>query len=111
MSEGYIVLAPIFMFTTFFSSSLISSKEWNCKICNCEINNNLIEKICINCNKPVINCSYSRNDNEIIPEHSINYFIVLCLNNGEKHYCCQSCAISDLKLFDSKIIGKIEKSD
>ena len=28
------------------------------------------EKICINCNKPVINCSYSRNDNEIIPEHS-----------------------------------------
>ena len=42
--------------------------------CNCEINNNLIEKICINCNKPVINCSYSRNDNEIISEHSINYF-------------------------------------
>ena len=86
-------------------------KKWNCKKCKCEINNILIEKICVNCKKPVTKCSYTRNDNEIIPEHKIEYFITVCFNNGEKHYCCRTCAISDLEIFDSKIIGKIEKSD
>ena len=85
-------------------------KKWNCKNCKCEINNKLIEKICVNCKKPVTKCSYSRNDNEI-SEHKIEYFITVCFNNGEKHYCCRTCAISDLEIFDSKIIGKIEKSD
>ena len=86
-------------------------RKWYCKNCNCEINNKLIEKICINCNKPVTNCSYSRNDKEIIPEHTIEYFITVCFNNGEKHYCGRNCAILDLEIFDSKIIGKIKESD
>ena len=71
----------------------------------------MIEKICGYCNKPVIKCSYSEMDYGIKPEHLLYYTNTLCFNNGEKHYCSRSCAVSDLKLFDSKIIGKIKESD
>ena len=36
--------------------------KWYCKKCKCEVDNKLIEKICINCNKPVTNCECDNND-------------------------------------------------
>ena len=85
--------------------------KWYCKKCKCEVDNKLIEKICGYCNKPVIKCSYSEMDYGIKPEHLLYYTNTLCFNNGEKHYCNRSCAVSDLEIYDSKIIGKIKEVD